>query len=64
MSGDVDIMPFLSERMANSGCQAVVGVPYKASYLSFSCHMPPFDRRVVRRAVAAAIDKDRLIEAA
>ncbi|MCX6558944.1 MAG: ABC transporter substrate-binding protein [Candidatus Aminicenantes bacterium] len=64
MSGDADIMPFLSDRMANSGCQAVVGVPYKESYLGFSCQIPPFDRSVVRRAVAAAINKDRLIEAA
>ncbi|MDD8026810.1 MAG: ABC transporter substrate-binding protein [Acidobacteriota bacterium] len=63
MSGEVAIMPFLSERMANSGCQTVLAGPCAASYLMFSCHLAPFDRSAVRRAVAAAVDKDRLIEA-
>jgi len=63
MGGEVDIMPFLSERMANSGCQTILGGPYAAAYLIFSCHRPPFDRPTVRRAVAAAIDRDKLVEA-
>jgi len=63
MAGDVDIMPFLSERMANSGCQAFLGGPFAAAYLTLSCQRAPFDRQAVRRAVAAAIDRDRLIEA-
>lgn len=61
MNGEVDIMPFIYERLANSGCQAVLGGPYAAAYLTFSCQQAPFDRPAVRRAVAAAIDRDRLI---
>jgi ABC-type transport system substrate-binding protein len=60
MNGEADIMPFLSDRMASSGCQAVVGGAYTESYLAFSCHIPPFDRMVVRKAVTAALNKDRL----
>jgi ABC-type transport system substrate-binding protein len=60
MDGDADIMPFLSDRMANSGCQVVAGGAYTESYLAFSCHIPPFDRSVVRKAVASALNKDRL----
>ncbi len=63
MAGDVDVLPFQSERMANSGCQAFLGGPYAAAYLTLSCHRAPFDRPAVRRAVASAIDRDRLIEA-
>ncbi len=60
VNGEADIMPFLSDRMASSGCQAVVGGAYTGSYLAFSCHIAPFDRSVVRKAVAAALHKDRL----
>lgn len=62
MNGEADIMPFLSERMAASGCQAMVSGPAVATYLGFSCTVPPFDRVVVRRAVATALDKERLAE--
>ena len=32
------------------------------AYLGFRCHMPPFDNPIVRQAVAAAIDRGRVID--
>lgn len=62
MDGEVDAMPFLSERLANSGCQVLQGGPYNSTYLLLSCRNAPFDRAAARKAVAAALDKDRLAQ--
>jgi ABC-type transport system substrate-binding protein len=61
--GDVHIMPFLSEGLAASGVQIVQGGLYNMTFLMLSCQNPPFDRIIVRKAIAAAIDKDRLARA-
>jgi ABC-type transport system substrate-binding protein len=57
---EVDVLPLLSDRLARSGCQVLQGGPMSTAFLMFSCQNPPFDRAAVRKAVAAAIDKNEL----
>ena len=61
--GDVDILPFLSERQASAGAQVVQGGLYNMTFLMMSCRNAPFDRAAARKAVAAALDKDKLAAA-
>jgi ABC-type transport system substrate-binding protein len=63
MDDEVQVMPFLSERMATSRSQIVQGGLYNMTFLMMSCQNPPLDSAAVRLAVAAAIDKDRLAQA-
>ena len=63
MDGDVQVMPFLSERMAAAPAQIAQGGLYNMTFLILSCQNPPFDSAAIRLAVAAAIDKDKLARA-
>ncbi len=62
MDGEVDVLPFLSDRLANSGCQVIQGGGSRLTLLMLSCQNPPLDRAVVRKAIAAGLDKDRLVQ--
>jgi ABC-type transport system substrate-binding protein len=60
MDRELDIIPFLSNRLAASGCQVVEGSPFNITYLMLSCRIPPLDRLPVRKALAFGIDKEKL----
>jgi len=60
--GDVDVMPYLWDGLARTGCQILEGGPLNTTYLLPSCAVPPFDRARVRRAMALALDKERLAQ--
>ncbi len=60
MAKELDIMPFVSNRLAASGCQVLEGSPFNISYLMMSCRIPPLDRLPIRKALAFGIDKENL----
>jgi len=61
--GEVDIAPYLWEGLARTGCQILEGGSLTTTYLFLGCTVTPFDRARVRRALALAIDKERLAQA-
>jgi ABC-type transport system substrate-binding protein len=61
--GEVDVVPFLWDGLARTGCRVLEGGPLNITYLMMSCTVPPFDRARIRRALALAIDKERLAQA-
>lgn len=60
---EIDVMPFLSERLARAGCQVLDGGLQNITFLMMSCHIPPLDRPSVRKALAYGIDKEKLAQA-
>lgn len=57
---EIEVMPFLSERLARAGCQVKDGGPQNISFLMMSCQIPPLDRPSIRKALAYAIDREKL----
>jgi ABC-type transport system substrate-binding protein len=64
LSGEVDILPYTSERLADSGCRVLEDESFNPVYLGMSCHIPPLDMTVVRRALAMAVNKKEIARAA
>jgi ABC-type transport system substrate-binding protein len=60
---EIEVMPFLSERLARAGCQVLDGGLQNITFLMMSCHIPPLDRPSVRKALAYGIDKEKLAQA-
>ncbi len=60
---EIEVMPFLSERLARAGCQVQDGGLQNITFLMMSCHIPPLDRPSVRKALAYGIDKEKLAQA-
>jgi ABC-type transport system substrate-binding protein len=63
MSREIDIIPCLSDRLRMGNNQVLEGGPWTVSYLLLSCANPPFDRPLVRKALALAVDKEKLAAA-
>ena len=61
---EIDIMPYISERLANADCQVLENESLSTAFLAMSCHTPPLTELVVRRAVSMAIDKKEIAKAA
>jgi ABC-type transport system substrate-binding protein len=61
---DVDIMPYISERLADADCQVLENESFSTAFLAMSCHTPPLTEPIVRQAVAMAIDKKEIAKAA
>ena len=57
---EVEVMPYLSERMARSGGQVIEAGPQSITYLFVSCQVPPLNRTAIRQALALGVDKERL----
>ena len=60
---DIEVMPFLTERLARAGCQVVDGGLQNITFLLVSCSISPLDRPSVRKALTFGIDKDNLAQA-
>jgi ABC-type transport system substrate-binding protein len=63
-SQDVHMIPCTSDRLSRPPYQVVEEGSFDVSFIAFSCRIPPLDDARVRRALALAIDKNRLAEAA
>jgi ABC-type transport system substrate-binding protein len=63
LSKEVEIMPFLSDSLANAGCQVMEGGPFNITFLMMSCLTPPLDRIRIRKALSYGIDKEKLARA-
>ncbi len=64
LAKEIDIIPYMSERLADADCQVFESEGFATVYLGLSCHLPPLDRPIVRRAISLAIDKKELARAA
>jgi ABC-type transport system substrate-binding protein len=64
LSGQVDIFPYSSERLADSDCRVLEDDSFNPVYLGMSCHIPPLDMSVVRRALALAVNKKEIARGA
>jgi ABC-type transport system substrate-binding protein len=60
---DIDIIPYYSRSLSRADCQVLESDSFRLIYLGFSCHRPPLDNQLVRRAVALALDKRDLVRA-
>jgi ABC-type transport system substrate-binding protein len=61
---EIDIMPYISERLADIDCKVLEDESFTPVYLGMSCHIPPLDMPIVRRALARGIDKKEVAKAA
>ncbi|MBM3284728.1 MAG: ABC transporter substrate-binding protein, partial [Candidatus Aminicenantes bacterium] len=61
---EVDIIPYISEKLSQMDCQVLENESFTTVFLALSCHIPPLDRPAVRRAISLAIDKKELARAA
>ncbi len=64
LDGEVDILPYISERLADSECRVLEDESFNPVYLGMSCHIPPLDMPAVRRALALAVNKNEVAKAA
>jgi ABC-type transport system substrate-binding protein len=64
LSREVDIIPYVSERLADSDCRVLEDESFSPVYLGMSCHIPPLDMPAVRRALSLAVNKKEIAKAA
>lgn len=57
---EIQIIPYLTFRISRDKYQILESNLLQLNYLFFSCHLPPFDRPAVRRALQAFIEKRQL----
>ncbi len=57
---EVQVIPYLTFRISRDKYQILEGNLLQLNYLFFSCHLPPFDRPDVRRALQAFLEKRQL----
>ncbi len=60
----IDIIPYISERLSEMDCQVLENDTFSTSFLGMSCHIPPLDRPSVRKAISLGIDKKEVVKAA
>jgi ABC-type transport system substrate-binding protein len=60
IDGEVEVMPYLSDRMARSGGMVAETGPQSITFLFLNCQASPLNRAALRQALALALDKDRL----
>ncbi len=60
LNGDADCIPVTSDRLLTPEYQVFLDGSLHPIYLGMSCHIPPFDRQEVRKAIKYGIDKTEL----
>jgi len=58
---EIDIIPVLSEKLFNTDCQVFQGGSFNLIFLGMSCHIPPLDRKIVRKAILYGINKKEVV---
>jgi ABC-type transport system substrate-binding protein len=61
LNGEADCIPVTSDRLLTPEFQVFLDGSLHPIYLGMSCHIPPFDRKVVRKAIKYGIDKRELV---
>jgi ABC-type transport system substrate-binding protein len=61
---EIESIPVLSEKLLRSNYQIFENGLLHPVFLGMSCHIPPFDRAPVRKAIAFAINKGEIARAA
>ena len=57
---EIQVIPYLTFRISRDKYQILEGNLLQLNYIFFSCHLPPFDRPDVRRALQAFLEKRQL----
>lgn len=57
---EVQVVPYLSYRISRNKYQVIESNSLHIVYLLFSCHLPPFDRPEIRKALKFFIEKSKL----
>jgi ABC-type transport system substrate-binding protein len=60
LNEEIDCIPVTSDRILTPEFQVFLDGSLHPIYLGMSCHIPPFDRKVVRKAIKYGIDKGEL----
>jgi ABC-type transport system substrate-binding protein len=60
LNGEIDSIPVVSDKLLSPDYQVFQDGSLHPIYLGMSCHIPPLDRQVVRKAIAYALDKREL----
>lgn len=63
LNREIDSIPVLSDKLLESNLQIFKDGLLHPIYLGMSCHIPPLDKRDVRKAISYAIDKGEFIRA-
>lgn len=61
---EIDIIPYISERLSEMDCQVLENESFSTMFLGLSCHIPPLNRSAVRKAISLGIDKKEVAKAA
>ncbi len=59
--GEIDAMPLVSPSLIGSKYKILEDGSINTAFLGISCHIPPFDRPEIRKAVSLGIDKEKII---
>lgn len=57
LDGQTDSMPVASDRLLKPDYQVLQDGSLHPIYLGMSCHIPPLNRKIVRRAISSGLDK-------
>ena len=57
LKGEIESIPVLSDKLLKSGYQIFQDGSLHQIFLGMSCHIPPFDRPMVRKAISYALNK-------
>jgi len=64
LDGEIDSIPVLSEKLLESDYQIFLDGSLHNMFLGMSCHIPPLDSPLVRKAISQLIDKREIARAA
>ncbi len=60
LNGEIDCIPVTSDRLLTPDFQVFLDGSLHPIFLGMSCHIPPFDRPIVRKVIKYGIDKRQL----
>lgn len=63
LNGEIDSIPVLSDRLLKSDFLIYEDGSLHPVYLGMSCHIPPLNNKILRKAIFNGIDKSELIQA-
>ncbi|NIM90881.1 MAG: hypothetical protein GTO17_08030 [Candidatus Aminicenantes bacterium] len=58
---EIDIIPILSERLLSTDCQVFEGGSFNLAFLGMSCHIPPLDQKIIRKAIFHGLNKREVL---